>query len=142
MKNPAPYVRNVLVTLLNNQITYGGQQVPCYEGEGETIPYQILIREQSIGAPKDKHTMSGRFEQVIEVISEQQTNLRKHVDAIGEQVMDLIKPTALSQGFYGNTDFQVCTIKKISQNYLDEPSGDGSYINRLIIRLQFLIIEK
>lgn len=141
MKNPAPYIREALVTLLSG-VTYAGNEVPVYEGETEDVPYFIELADQSISEQDTKHSFNSLFEQVIEVVSEDRNNTRKHVDLIGGQVMNLLKPTAVSQGLTGSADFQVGTVKRISQNYLVENSGAAKFINRLILRYQFLIIEK
>lgn len=142
MKNPAPYIRTSLVALLNNTITYNSLPVPCYEGGGEVTPYQILIEDTTDRTVRIRDTFSYRFEQVIEVVSEQQTNLRKHVDAIGGEVMNKILPTPMTKGISNNSDFQIASIEKIGQRYLDEASGQETFINRLILRYEFLIVEK
>lgn len=142
MKNPAPYIRQSLIVLLNNTITYNGSPVPCYEGSGAVTPYQILIEDTTDRPVRIRDTFSYRFEQSIEVVSEQQTNLRKHVDAIGGQVMNKILPTPMTKGISGNSDFQIVGIEKIGQRYIDEVSGQRTFINRLILRYEFLIVEK
>ncbi len=142
MKNPSPYIRSQLVTLLNGVINYDSQSVPCYEGEGEDVKYQIFLAEQNVAEKDTKHSFNSEFEQVIEVTSEQHTNLRKHVDIIGGEVMNLLKPTPTTKGVLSNTDFQITHLRKVSQNYLTENSGEGKYINRLILRYQIKITEK
>lgn len=142
MNNPSPYVRQQLAALLNESIAYDGVQVPCYEGQGETVTYQILIGETSARKAGTKNSRAWQMEQVIEVVSEQQTNLRKHVDAIGESVMALINPTMLTQGINSGAVWDVGTIVEPSINYLDESSGEGSFINRLFLRYNFLIVLK
>jgi hypothetical protein len=142
MKNPAPYIREQLVNLLDNAITYDGAQVPCYEGQGEVTKYQILIREQSMNERDDRHSFNDEFSQLIEVVSEQATSLHKHVDAIGSQVMDLMKPDTFTKGIADSADFQLLHVKRTSQGYMDEQSGEGTYINRLILRYNFLIVQK
>jgi hypothetical protein len=142
MKNPAPYIREQLVNLLDNAITYDGAQVPCYEGQGEVTKYQILIREQSMNERDDRHSFNDEFSQLIEVVSEQATNIRRHVDAIGAQVLAILKPDTFTSGLADSADFQVMSVKRVSQSYLDEQSGEGTYINRLLLRYNFLIVQK
>lgn len=142
MKNPAPFIRESLVTLLNGTITYNAVPVPCYEGEGEKTPYQINLVELSRSGRDFRDAFHGQYEQVIEIVSMQATNMNKHVDAIGGEVMQLIKPTPKTTGIPSGSDFVVGAVKVISTNYLDEEADDGQHINRLILRISFLITEK
>lgn len=142
MNNPSAFIRQQLVTLLNEVIAYDGVQVPCYEGQGEEVKYQILIEETSARKAGTKNSRAWQIEQVIEIVSEQPTNLRKHIDAIGESVMQLMNPGVNTQGLNGNATWQIGTIVEPSMNYLDEPSGEGTFINRLFLRYNFLIVLK
>jgi hypothetical protein len=137
MKNPAPYIRENLVTLLDSVITYDGVLIPAYEGQGEVTKYQILLREQTMSEQNDRHSFNDQFEQLIEVISEQETSLHKHIDAIGAEVMNI-----LASGIPGSADFQLINARRVSQSYIDEESGEGTYINRLLLRYNFLIVQK
>lgn len=142
MRNPSPYIREQLHSLLNETIVYNGKSVPAFEGQGEGVDYQVLIGETSARKQGTKNSRAWQMEQVIEVVSEQETNLRKHVDAIGEEVMQKMNPTMLTAGIADSAVWQVGTIPEPSINYLDEPSGDGKFINRLILRYNFLIVLK
>lgn len=142
MKNPAPFIRTTLVTLLNGVITYEGVQVPCYEGEGELTPFQIILAEQTGIDEDDRHSFNTELEQLIEIVSRQSTNLRKHVDAIGGEVMNLIRPTPTTKGLADGADFQVRHIKVGRPNYITEQEDDGTYINRMLLRITFSLTEK
>ena len=142
MKNVAPYIREGLVTLLNNTITYDAQLIPAYSGEGEVRAYQIIIASQN-GNPDNNYrdAFVNGFEQVIEIVSEQANNTNSHVDAIGEQTMALITPTRQATGLADSADFITVNARLIGQTYLGEPSGEGTFINRLILRYSFLITQ-
>jgi hypothetical protein len=142
MKNPAPYIREQLTALLHETITYNGVPVPCYSGNGEITPYQILLRDQSSTDERRRDAFNEKFEQVIEVVSEQETSLQKHIDAIGAQVMAILKPTPQTKGLADSVDYKIIAFKKLSQNYVTEESGEGTYINRLILRYSFFITQK
>jgi hypothetical protein len=142
MKNPASYIRQQLRVLLHETITYDSVDVPCYEGQGEVEKYQILLQSAFNQERGYRDAFVDHFEQVIEVVSEQDTSLHKHVDQIAGEVMDKIQPTTNTHGLSSNNDFQIGRAKLLSQNYRDEPSGEGTFINRLILRYQFIIVEK
>lgn len=142
MKNPAAYIREKLVALLHETITYASTPVPCYEGEGEVIPYQILLAGQVKTNRHNRHAFNWRCEQRIEVISEQTTNLHKHVDAIAASVLVILKPTPRLSAFTGNVDFRVINVDLEFRDYIDEPSGEGTMINRLPLVLTFLLGQR
>jgi len=142
MKNPAPYVRKALYTLLDGAVTYEGDPVPVYEGEGEHGPtYQIVIAEQTTADKDTKHNFGHTFTQLIEVQAEQATWVRKHVDAIGNSVTDLIRPTPRTTWVVIDPLFQVLSMRLQSINYLHDESGSGKKIQRLLLRYSFTIIE-
>lgn len=139
MKNPAPYIRQQLYSLLSG-ITYNGATVPVYEEEdGEGVPYKIFLAEQSISSRDTKNSFNHSFEQVIEVVGE---GAKKHVDTIGAEVMDRLKPTVYAGGVEDSADFQITVNKRASQNYITEQNGAGVTIRRLILRYTFFITEK
>lgn len=143
MKNPANYIRQQLIALLDETITYDSIDVPCYSGNGEVTKYQILLKD--LTRPQDldnRDSFAGRWEQQIEVISEQVDNVRKHVNNIGEEVMEILRPTPRTTGIASNADFQIGSVKSGSPTYIDEQSGEGTFINRLILRVSFLITQK
>ena len=141
MKNPASYIREKLVILLNDTITYNGAVVSCYSGNGEVTAYQILIRDATDTNLSTRDSFSGRWTQVIEVISEQETSLHKHVDAIGNSVLSVLIPSPKISPLNGNSDFQIGVIRKEGQRYMDETSGEGTFINRLLITISFIITQ-
>lgn len=139
MKNPAPYLRKAFFDLLDGQVSYDSTTVAVYEGEGRVSKYQILIGELSISDRSDKHSFSGRGSQLISIVNEGPGKLvHKHIDAIGDLVMDLIQPAPRENGIDVD-EFQIIGLKKESQNYLDERSGTGGYITRLLLRYSFFI---
>jgi hypothetical protein len=142
MKNPAPFIRESLVTLLDGAITYEGETVHCYEGEGEEGErYQILLAEQNINGRDDKSSSNNEVSQLIEVISQQSTDLNKHVDAIGAEVMELMQPSVITKGMADSADFQVMNLHGPFQTYRKEHNADG-FVNRLLLRYTFLIVQK
>lgn len=141
MKNPAPYLRRTLFTLLNGNISYNSATIPVYENdEDHDDALQIVIGEYSDADMSNKENFQARGSQVVEVVSFQTTGAKKTVDAVGELVMDEIHPTTKSSVLSG-TDFQVLIQGKPSQNYLIEDDGSGQKIVRLIMRFNLLINE-
>lgn len=139
MKNPAPYVKAKFFELLNGNVNYQSADVPVKEQGGKrVVPYMVLIGEFSLTDRSTKHSFSARASQLISVVHEGTgTLLHEHVDAIGDQVMDLIIPAPRT--VLETDEFQITAIRKASQNYLDEPSGSGAFITRLLIRYDFLV---
>jgi hypothetical protein len=139
MINPAPYLRQTIYALLNNAVTYDGDVVPVYEGEGNShAPMQILISTYSDADQSNKTTFGANVSQVIEVQGEQMKITRKGVDIIGEQVMQLIHSQPSDDNLSGG-GFSVCVVGRPSINYLPDVSGSGAKIVRLILRFQLLI---
>jgi hypothetical protein len=147
MKNPAPYLRKTIFALLSGNVTYNDGKgfngvVDVVESGSGTVgaTYQIFIGEYSDNDRSNKHNFGANASQLIEVVAEQSDSAKKHVDAIGELVMNLIKPTTTSKLLSG-TDFTIMVIGKPSQNYITENSGDGSFIVRLLLRYSLLVNE-
>lgn len=144
MKNPAPYLRKTLFTLLSGNVTYDdgkgfNQAVDVVEsGSGtEGVRYQIFLGDYSDADRSNKHTFAANATQVIEVVAEQNDSVKKYVDEIGELVNDLILPTTHAKNLNGS-DFQVI-VNRPSINHIVEDSGDGTKIVRLLLRYSLLI---
>lgn len=142
MKNPVPYIRKSLFTLLNGQVMNGTDAVPVYEGEGGKVPYQVLIKEYSDADKSNKQFFSGKASQIIEIVGEQHDASAKVVDQIAGEVMNLIKPDTRTSGIPDSVDFQVMIIGKPSISNLTEDSGSGTKIIRRILRYSLIIIER
>lgn len=142
MKIPSSYLREKLGSLLN-AITYDDGEgfngtVPVVASEGAESKYQIFIGDYSDADRSNKHGFEANANQVIEVIAEQSTAAKKHVDAIGELVTSAIHPTTQSDLLDG-TGISINVIGRPSINHLVENSGEGSKIVRLILRYNLLI---
>lgn len=142
MKNPAPYLRQTINTLLKNAITYDGAAVPVYESEGSASDkVQIIIGEYSDADNSNKKTYGATARQVIQIVSQQPKTTRKIVDLVGEQVDDILMPTQTAEELSGDV-WQVIMNGKSNVTYLDEVSGSGSKISRLILTYNLLIIKR
>lgn len=140
MKNPAPYLRRTLFTLLNGNVSYNAANVPVYENdEDHDDALQIVIGEYADADNSNKENFQARGSQVIEIVSFQSTGAKKTVDAVGELVMDLILPTTRAKNLDGD-DFSVI-VNRPSLNHLTEDAGNGLKIVRLILRFNLLINE-
>ena len=137
MKNPAPHIRRTVYTLLSGNVSYDGDVIPVYEGEALNGERYIVIGEYSDSSEEMSHVNGARATQIIEVVAGQSTAIKKHVDAIGELVDTLIRPTWNSQLLNG-TDFHV-VISRPSINHLIETGGAGEKIVRLILRYNLFI---
>jgi hypothetical protein len=144
MKNPAPYLRKTIFALLSGNVTYNDGKgfngvVDVVESGSGTVgvTYQIFIGEYSDNDRSNKHNFGANASQLIEVVAEQNDSAKKHVDAIGELVNDLILPTTQSKNLNG-ADFQVI-VNRPSINHIIEDSGDGTKIVRLLLRYNLFI---
>jgi hypothetical protein len=139
LKNPAPYIQKAFYDLLRDQVVYKSANVPVKESGGKrVVPFMILIGEFTWTDRSTKHSFSGRGSQLITIVDEGTGTLHHgNVDAIGNEVMDLIIPTPRT--VIDGDQFQITALRKRSQNYLDEPGGDGGYVTRLLLRYDFLI---
>lgn len=140
MKNPAPYLRKAFFDLLDGQVEYNSVIVPVKEqGGSRVVPYMILLGEFTNSDRSNKHSFTGRASQLISIVHEGAgTVYHEDVDAIGDQVMNLIQPSPREIGI--NVDeFQIIGLVKDSQNYLDERSASGGFVTRLLLRYSFLV---
>jgi hypothetical protein len=144
MKNPAPYLRRTLFSLLDGNVTYNdgegfnGTVEVVESGSGTTgLKYQIFIGDYSDSDRSNKHTFGANASQLVEVVAEQNDENKKYVDAIGELVNDLILPTTQTKNLNGS-DFQVI-VNRPSINHIIENSGDGTKIVRLLLRYNLFI---
>jgi hypothetical protein len=137
MKIPSSYIRKTIFALLNNNVSYESQTVPVYESQAEPGGRAIVIGEYSDADTSNKHGFGADATQVIEVVAVQSTAIREHVDAIGELVNNLIKPTTQTFALDG-TDFSII-VGRPSINHLIEGSGTGNKIVRLILRYSLKI---
>lgn len=135
--NPAPYLREKIFTLLNGNVTYLGDPIPVYENEGVNTERQIIIGDYSDDSRGSKDAFGATASQVIEVVSEQHDAVRKHVDAIGDLVNNILMPDPGSNTLSG-ADFLI-VMKRPSINHITEGSGSGKRIVRLILRYNLLI---
>lgn len=141
MKNPAPYLRAKIGSLLTGSVTYNAAVVPVYgNDEDHDDLLQIVIGDYADGDDSNKTHFQSTGTQVIEVISIQPTAAKKTVDAVGELVMNIIHPTTRSETMSG-TDFQVMVQGRPSINHLVE-HGETDKAVRLIMRYNLLIHEK
>lgn len=142
MKNPAPYIRTALVTLLNGTITHDGSPVPCYSGEGELVPFQIIIGDESWSRQNDKSSFMQDFTQPIEVVSMGMVNTKTDVSEIMGSVMLLMTPTPTTKGIPDSADFQVLNLEADNPVHITEVADDGKFVNRLILNYRFFINQK
>lgn len=143
MKNPAPYLRKKIGDLIDTNVTYDDGEgfndvVPVVASEGMDSKYQIFIGDYSDADRSNAHVFGSNASQLIEIVGEQDTAQKKHVDAIGELVMNIIHPTTQSNLLSG-TDFMISVVGRPSINHLVENSGDGTKIVRLFLRYNLLI---
>lgn len=141
MINLATQIRIRLMALLHNAVTYDSQLVPVYETQApDALPYKIIIGEYSDADQSSKNHFGATARQVIEVVAEQSTAYKKHVDAIGELVMNELNPTPranlLSAG-----PMNVYVGGRPGTSHLVEDSGEGTKIVRLLLQYNLIIHE-
>jgi hypothetical protein len=142
VKNPAPAIRSQLYALLNEAVPYEGSLVPVFEGGGEAKPYKIIIAEMSPFPRLTKASQSHTYDVIVEVVYEGPDNVRRHIDAIAEQVMDKVKPNLYTTGFIDTELWQYTGVNVNAPRYLDDLSADYNYIKRALVTINFLIVQR
>lgn len=142
MINEAGYIRQGFYAALNNNVTYNSSVVPVWENEdGDiTATYQIRLKEMSRVRERNKSRFMGRWNMVIEVIHVQHnSSSRKHVDAIGSIMMNIITPTPRAKGVSISEPLQILNVQIDGQDHLTDKGANGESIVRLITRISFSI---
>lgn len=139
MINAAPYIRTAFNDLLGN-VMYESAAVPMTENDSNSsFKRRLVLGETSSGDRSTKDSFARAWSQVVEVICEQHTAKREHVDKIGDIVMNLIQPTPKTTSLIIDNRFQLSDVKIDGHNYLTDDGGSGIKIVRLILRYSFLI---
>jgi len=136
---PAPAIRRAFYGLLDNgAVQYNSNPVEVSEGEGEILPYQIIIEELQFLEDDTKHSFSGRVTQPVEVVTRNTGRFRSDiVDEIVNSVLALIIPNP-GVSALNVTGFQVGKVN-INIIPLKEESASKEKINRRIIEFNFFI---
>jgi hypothetical protein len=143
MKNPAPYIRKAVYSILNGTVSYNSEVIPVYEGEGEVLSNQIIIGSYSHRDNSNKHVFSYQSTQTIEIITiKEGLNPSKDSDAIAEIVMNLIKPSTRIAENLSSADFQVMIIGGPDMDAIREESANNQKVMRRLLRFNLLVTER
>jgi hypothetical protein len=142
VKNPSPYIRTQLFTLLSGAVLYESLTIPVFEGDGNAIPYKIVIEDEEYSSWRTKVSANFNGTQRIEVIHQGQYNVKKHADAIRSLVLDLIEPNLTTSGIPNSEDWQVTNLIATPKQMINDLAEDGSYIIRAPIELEFFITQR
>jgi hypothetical protein len=143
MKNPAPYIRKALFSLLDGTVSYNSAVIPVYEGEGELVQNQIIIGNYSHRDTSNKNNFSYQATQSLEIITiKEGLNPSKDSDLIAEVVMNIIKPTTRITENLTSSEFQVFIIGGPDMDPIREESVEGQKVVRRLLRYNLLITER
>ena len=128
---------------MNGAVLYESNVVPVYESGSEGAEtYKILIGEMLPAYRQTKASVDYVYDCTIEVIYEGYSNVRRHIDAIAEQVMELVAPGLHTTGLQDSEDWQFTGVNINAPRYLDDVSADSKYIKRALLTLNFLITQR
>lgn len=140
MKNPAPYIRRTLFSLMDGSISFDGNDVPVYEGQGPIAEFYVIIGGYSDTDVSDKHTRKMDAVQDIEIVTIKNDSSSKASDEIAETVMNLIHPT-ISSDLWSVAEFQIWVQGGPSMLPIREDSMSGKNVVRRVLRYNLLIEE-
>lgn len=127
---------NVLMILLDGNITYGGNNVPVYRvdvPETETGHYIILRPESGTGA-NNKRSLNDNIIIITDVVTRFENNVNGAVvEEIDTQVFALIMPTpqGVDPDNLTPTDCQVLNIDRENFDYLQESDGVNVFYRKI-----------
>jgi hypothetical protein len=143
MKNPAPYLKRALATLLTGNVVYNTENIPYFEREGQLVPNQVIFMNDSYdGSESDKHNFRYRSSFWLDVVTIKNDPSSKLADQIAEIVMNLVKPDTRSGETLTGTDFQIMILGGPSLDPLREDSLSGEKVFRRLIKFNALLIER
>lgn len=115
-------LRKAIYTLLNNQLTYGGNPVPVFDEKvkkGQDNQFYVVIGNISSTDNSTFANWSRNVQFVLDIITKtSDTVTRKIADNIAEQILILMMPTIVDNGL-SQTNFQYINCQLDSDRYLD-----------------------
>ncbi len=116
-------------TLLNREVSYGGNPVNVYPGDPANDDYNhhIVIRAESSSDESNKSTFVTNAVIVLDIVTVHETSINKSiVNDIKGQVSQLIFPTR-KPALPALTNLQVTNISLTNTSYLEEDDGTRKY---------------
>jgi len=143
MKDCSNSIRTQYLSILNDNISYNGVNVPVYGNDTfQTVPDNyVIIGDITENADNNNQQFISGAEVVIDIFSEQyMTRDNSIVDDIANQILTLLIPTSGIKDI-GDTDFQIFATSRSSSRYLAVNDGQN-YIARKILTISNTIIQK
>lgn len=140
MKNPAPYIRRQLFSLLNGNVSFDSANVPVYEGSGALVNFYVIIGGYSDTDVSDKTSRKMDAVQDIEIVTIKNDSSSRASDEIAETVMNLIHPT-IDSDLWTVPEFQIWVVGGPSMLPIREDSISGQNVVRRVLRYNLLMVE-
>jgi hypothetical protein len=143
MKDCSNNIRTQYLSILNDNISYNGVNVPVYGNDTfQTVPDNyVIIGDITENANNNNQQFVTDADVVIDIFSEQYM-IRDNsiVDDIANQILTLLIPTSGIKDI-GDADFQIFAKARTSSRYLAVNDGQN-YIARKILTINNTIIQK
>lgn len=143
MKDCSNNIRTQYLSILNDNISYNGVNVPVYGNDTfQTVPDNyVIIGDITENADNNNQQFVTDADVVIDIFSEQYM-IRDNsiVDDIANQILTLLIPTSGIKDI-GDADFQIFAKARTSSRYLAVNDGQN-YIARKILTINNTIIQK
>ena len=143
MKDCSNNIRTQYLSILNDNISYNGVNVPVYGNDTfQTVPDNyVIIGDITENANNNNQQFVTDADVVIDIFSEQyMTRDNSIVDNIANQILTLLIPTSGIKDI-GDTDFQIFATSRSSSRYLAMNDGQN-YIARKVLTISNTIIQK
>lgn len=143
MKDCSNNIRTQYLSILNDNISYNGVNVPVYGNDTfQTVPDNyVIIGDITENADNNNQQFVTDADVVIDIFSEQyMTRDNSIVDDIANQILTLLIPTSGIKDI-GDADFQIFAKARTSSRYLAVNDGQN-YIARKILTINNTIIQK
>jgi site-specific recombinase len=141
MKNPAPQIRKKIFFLLDGNVSYNGDDIPVFEGEGISVPNMVIIGDYSQSGIPNKHSFMANAVQTIEIVTVKFDPSSKNSDEVTELVFNLLHPDPDSN-LLNTDDFNVYVQAMPDMSAIREDSISGQKVVRRRLAYQLLIDHK
>jgi hypothetical protein len=143
MKDCSNNIRTQYLSILNDNISYNGVNVPVYGNDTfQTVPDNyVIIGDITENADNNNQQFVTDADVIIDIFSEQyMTRDNSIVDDIANQILTLLIPTSGIKDI-GDADFQIFAKARTGSRYLAVNDGQN-YVARKILTINNTIIQK
>jgi hypothetical protein len=123
--NREKVIRQAYYNVLNGNLSYNSINVPIYDEKVESNEdvYVLMVAQDAVDTG-DFHRQSWISTITFDIVSKQYASVSKDiVDAVSEQIENIVKPTASAIGLEQQAGWQITNVRLSQVNY-SEPGVD------------------